>query len=225
VPEQVGMSSHRETGPSDSSDGQPLVRKFIIPPVINLHVPGCTAEVDINCNNTVDLCSPTINTVAITARDSSTIISDATFSTVITGSTLVSRASTSHISHSRGTPSVSREIRSRLTGVPTPKQPLVTPTRVSMIRKQLRRSGFSESPCNKIAWRKRPSTLSIYQIRWAAFVKWCKVKKLDPVKTPTHIIADFLVDLFDKTCSVGSIRGYRSAISTTVFVPLSAQGA
>jgi hypothetical protein len=116
---------------------------------------------------------------------------------------------------SRGTPSVSREIRSRLTGVPTPKQPLVTPTRVSMIRKQHRRSGFSDSACNKIARRNRPSTLSIYQTRWAAFVKWCKVKKLDPVKTPTHIIADFLVDLFDKTFSVGSIRGYRSAISTT----------
>jgi hypothetical protein len=101
VPEQVGVSGHRETGPSDSSDGQPLVRKSIIPPVINLPVPGCTAEVDINCINILRLCSPMINTVAITARDSSTIISDATISTVITGSTLVSRASTSHRSRSK----------------------------------------------------------------------------------------------------------------------------
>jgi hypothetical protein len=101
VPEQVGVSGHMETGPSDNGVDQPLVRESIIPSVISLPVPACTAEVDINCNNTVELCSHTINTVAVTARDSSTIISEPTISTVITGSTLVSRASTSHRSRSK----------------------------------------------------------------------------------------------------------------------------
>jgi hypothetical protein len=111
---------------------------------------------------------------------------------------------------------VSKSVRSNSPGVPKPKHRLVRPTRVSTIRKQLRRSGFSESACIKIARRNRPSTLSVYESRWAAFVEWCRVKKVDPIKTPTHAIADFLIDLFEKTFSVGSIRGYRSAISTTL---------
>jgi hypothetical protein len=86
VPEQVGVSCQTETGPGDRNDALSLVRESIIPPVINLPVSECAGEVDINCNNTLELCSPTINTVANTARDSSSIISEiATISTVITG--------------------------------------------------------------------------------------------------------------------------------------------
>jgi hypothetical protein len=47
-------------------------------------------------------------------------------------------------------------------------------------------------------------------------VEWCSVKKVDPIKASIPVIADFLIELFNKTFSVGSIRGYRSAISRTL---------
>jgi hypothetical protein len=115
-----------------------------------------------------------------------------------------------------GTSSVAGLVKSTSPGVPKPKHRMAKPTRVAAIRKQLRKSGFSETACVKITRRNQTSTLSVYESRWAAFVEWCRVRKVDPVKATIPIIADFLLELFDKNFSVGSLRVYRSAISTTL---------
>jgi integrase len=90
------------------------------------------------------------------------------------------------------------------------------PSRVALIRDHLRQSGFSETAASRISQRNRSSTKSVYQSRWKAFVTWCGDRELDPFKISIPSLADFLLDLFDRNFSVGSIKGYRSAIASTL---------
>ena len=62
------------------------------------------------------------------------------------------------------------------------------------------------------------STRSIYDGKWAEFCAWCSRKKTDPVKATVPVVADFLVQLFERRppLAVSTIRGYRSAIASTI---------
>ena len=81
-----------------------------------------------------------------------------------------------------------------------------------------KRDTFSQATADRIAVPQQSSTRSIYDGKWAEFCSWCSRKKTDPVKTTIPIVADFFVHLFERRppLAVSTIRGYRSAISSTI---------
>ena len=89
--------------------------------------------------------------------------------------------------------------------------------RLDVVRDSLTARGFSQAAADRIAVPQRSSTRSIYDGKWAEFCSWCSRKKTDPVKATIPIVADFLVHLFERRppLAVSTIRGYRSAISST----------
>jgi hypothetical protein len=62
----------------------------------------------------------------------------------------------------------------------------------------------------------RESTAGVYRSHWGAFRTWCIHRRLDPLKASVPKIDKFLMDLFNRGFQVSSIRGYRSAISSTL---------
>lgn len=61
---------------------------------------------------------------------------------------------------------------------------------------------------------RRPSTLKVYDSKWAFFIKWCKTQKLKPLELSTYELAEFLLHLFEiKKLAPITIKGYRSAIA------------
>ena len=90
--------------------------------------------------------------------------------------------------------------------------------RLDVVRNSLTARGFSQATADRIAVPQRSSTRSIYDGKWAEFCSWCSRKKTDPVKATIPIVADFLVHLFERRppLAVSTIRGYRSAISSTI---------
>ena len=58
----------------------------------------------------------------------------------------------------------------------------------------------------------------MYDGKWAEFCPWCSGQKKDPIRATVPVVADFLINLFDRTppLAVSTIRGYRSAIASTI---------
>ena len=91
------------------------------------------------------------------------------------------------------------------------------PTRLSLIRASLSQSGFSQAVSDRIIKAHRPGTRSCYDAQWHCFASWCGERGLDPVKTTTPILSEFLNYLFTvKDLRPATISGYRSAITTTL---------
>ena len=89
------------------------------------------------------------------------------------------------------------------------KSPCLAP-RATKIREQ----GFSETVAARIEAPQRRSTRSVYEARWAIFIKWCVTNQVDFRAPPVKSVADFLMYLFeDKKLQPSTIDGYRSAIA------------
>ena len=60
----------------------------------------------------------------------------------------------------------------------------------------------------------RGSSRSVYEEKWAIFIKWCVTNQVDFRVTPVKSVADFLLYLFqDRKLQPSTIDGYRSAIA------------
>jgi hypothetical protein len=98
--------------------------------------------------------------------------------------------------------------------------PVSTPdtaaSRVATIRRHLRKEGFSGEVAARIVKRNRPSTQAMYSCRWKQYDLWCRNRGVDPIKASIPIIADFLLELFKKKYTPGTVKGFRSAISSTL---------
>jgi hypothetical protein len=90
------------------------------------------------------------------------------------------------------------------------------PSRLAIVRRSLATTGFSNEVAKRISARNRSSTSKVYQSRWEIFSKWCKHRKVDPLQASIPCIADFLLSLYEKDFQIGSIKGYKSAISSTL---------
>ena len=90
--------------------------------------------------------------------------------------------------------------------------------RLDVVRSALSQRGFSERAAKHIAVPQRSSTRLVYEGKWAEFCAWCDRRKEDPVQASVPLVADFLTELFERIppLAVSTIRGYRSAISSTV---------
>ena len=90
--------------------------------------------------------------------------------------------------------------------------------RLDIVRSALSQGGFSEWAAKHIAVPQRSSTRLVYEGKWAEFCAWCDRRKEDPVQASVPLVADFLTELLERIppLAVSTIRGYRSAISSTV---------
>ena len=102
--------------------------------------------------------------------------------------------------------------RQPLQGSPKPEPSCLAPR-----AKNIREQGFSDQVAKRIEAPQRWSTRSVYEAKWAVFVRWCKVHKVDFHSPSVEQIANFLLHLFqDKKLQPSTIDGYRSAIADKV---------
>ena len=94
-------------------------------------------------------------------------------------------------------------------GSDKPKSPCLAP-RAQTIKEQ----GFSSPVASRIEAPQRRSTRTVYEAKWAVFVRWCETSQVDFWNPSIKQIADFLLHLFqEKNLQPSTIEGYRSAIA------------
>ena len=88
------------------------------------------------------------------------------------------------------------------------------PTRLALRAKAIREQGFSSPVASQIEAPQRHSTRTVYEAKWAVFVRWCESSQVDFRSPSVKQIADFLLHLFqEKNLQPSTIDGYRSAIA------------
>ena len=77
----------------------------------------------------------------------------------------------------------------------------------------IKEQGFSSPVALQIEAPQRHSTRTVYEAKWAVFVRWCEKSQVDFKSPSIKQIADFLLHLFqEKNLQPSTIEGYRSAI-------------
>lgn len=96
--------------------------------------------------------------------------------------------------------------------------PLAQPSsRSRLVRAAVLESGASASVADLVASSRRPLTERLYGHKWSVWSDWCSSQGLQATDPSPSNLADFLVWLSNsKKLAVSTIKGYRSAISTTV---------
>ena len=169
----------------------------------------------------VGVCFPSDADLAQSApEDESFYLSDDPDRPSLAGSVLVSR---SPVPVGGSAPGVADLPGTSLSGrrspdVVSPEPRDVQLPRLYVVRSALSQRGFSERAAKHIAVPQRSSTRLVYEGKWAEFCAWCDRRKEDPVQASVPLVADFLTELFERIppLAVSTIRGYRSAISSTV---------
>ena len=88
------------------------------------------------------------------------------------------------------------------------------PTRLAPRAEAIKEQGFSSPVASRIEAPQRSSTRTVYQAKWAVFVRWCESSQVDFRSPSVKQIADFLLHLFqEKNLQPSTIDGYRSAIA------------
>lgn len=91
------------------------------------------------------------------------------------------------------------------------------PARLVVLQGGLKKAGFSKKSAERICAAKRSTTQSLYNYRWNTWMDWCLQREMDPIDPSVATLADFLIFLFEeKKLLPVSIKGYRSAISSTL---------
>ena len=94
-------------------------------------------------------------------------------------------------------------------GSDKPKSPCLAP-RAQTIKEW----GFSSPVASRIEAPQRRSTRTVYEAKWAVFIRWCETSQVDFRNPSIKQIADFLLHLFqEKNLQPSTIDGYRSAIA------------
>lgn len=137
--------------------------------------------------------------------------------TSVASPTLVPRPSVPHALSSTQTvptpgPTHSTSVRS------APQQPQPTQaTRLEAVREVLRSSGASSAVVDLVCKSRRPQTESVYGHKWDKWVSWCNSHSIRPADPSSSEVANFLAWLSsDMNLAASTIKGYRSAISTTL---------
>ena len=112
------------------------------------------------------------------------------------------------------------------TSVPSGGSPDVVPQefrnvplpRFGVVRNMLTDRGFSSRAAERISIPQRNSTRLVYEGKWSEFCPWCRRQQSDPLAAAVPVIADFLMDLFDRNppLTVSTINGYISSIAATL---------
>ena len=94
--------------------------------------------------------------------------------------------------------------------------PKVPSSHLVAMQQRMQASGISESVARRIYFVKRSSTSNLYDYRWKSWLDWCIGREVDPFNPSVNIFGEFLISLHDKNFSPATVKGYRSAISTTL---------
>ena len=87
-------------------------------------------------------------------------------------------------------------------------------TRLAPRAEAIKEQGFSSPVASRIEAPQRSSTRTVYEAKWAVFVRWCESSQVDFRSPSVKQIADFLLHLFqEKNLQPSTIDGYRSAIA------------
>ena len=87
---------------------------------------------------------------------------------------------------------------------------------VAVIRRSLERDRYRPSSIAHLLKARTDGTMAVTKSRWRAWYEWCKQYHVDPLHCTTPELCDFLASLFDSGKAVATIRGYLSAIATTI---------
>ena len=99
----------------------------------------------------------------------------------------------------------------------TPVSPGGVPTRLEAVKRSLTERGFSQTAADQISRGRRQSSRAVYDSKWRIFSGWCAGQSVDPFQVTIPQLADFFVFLFQvKHLNTRTIKGYRSAISSTI---------
>ena len=90
----------------------------------------------------------------------------------------------------------------------------IQPARLVVLQGGLEKAGVSKRSAERVCAAKRASTQSLYNYRWNAWMYWCLEREMDPIDPPVMALADFLFE--EKKLAPFSVKGYRSAISSTL---------
>ena len=141
------------------------------------------------------------------------ILSD---STTLGGTGEVSSSNVIGHSSSSSSPSKEGSIVSTCIQNVASHPPGVPSSRLVAMQQQMQASGISESVARRIYSAKRPSTNNLYDYRWKSWLDWCLSREVDPFNPSVNRFGEFLISLHDRNFSPATVKGYRSAISTTL---------
>ena len=85
-------------------------------------------------------------------------------------------------------------------------------TRLEAIAEVLKSKGV---PDNVIAYVKKPqrgSTSQLYDKQWLTFCKFCRDKKVHPLQCKDHLVAEYLISMFERGVQPSTIKVHRAAI-------------
>ena len=100
--------------------------------------------------------------------------------------------------------------------VVTPNTSDISSSRLVAMQQHMEASGISRSVARRIYSAKRSSTNALYDYRWKSWVDWCVGREVDPFNPSVNQFGEFLIFLHNKNFSPATVKGYRSAISTTL---------
>ena len=91
------------------------------------------------------------------------------------------------------------------------------PTRLETVQRSLQEKGFSRAAAEQISRGHRQSSRAVYDSKWRIFAGWCRDRSVDPFQISVPELAEFFLFLFhEKGLNPRTIKGYRSAISSTI---------
>ena len=95
-----------------------------------------------------------------------------------------------------------------------PGSPSAQASCLATLQRFTRAAGFSSAVAEQSSLARRPSSRSVYQVRWSIYRAWCHDNGHSVSRPTLAKVADFLYWLrYTKGLSVSSLRGYRSVLS------------
>ena len=93
----------------------------------------------------------------------------------------------------------------------------MAPTRLEAVQRSLEEKWFSQAAAEQISRGRRQSSRAVYDSKGRIFSRWCSDQSVDPFEITIQKLADFFLFLFhEKGLNPRTIKGYRSAISSTI---------
>ena len=111
-----------------------------------------------------------------------------------------SKKKKSAIKSRSGSPSISRESNSTISGL-------------EHFRERLSSEGLSEKTVSLISDSRRKGSIAHYNSAWRKFSRWCSKQQVDPFRCAINHILEFLTESFEEGLEHSTLAGYRSAIS------------
>ncbi|XP_076466028.1 uncharacterized protein LOC143297513 [Babylonia areolata] len=104
-------------------------------------------------------------------------------------------------------------VRSELSASPLKSS---TP-RSASVSAALTKGGASSDLLSIVSKARREGTETLYDFRWKKWLRWCAAQNIPPTNPTSMQLANFLADCSSVlNLSASSVRGYRSAICTTI---------